>query len=366
MRSSYSLSYTQYIIMLFVLALWIPSMEAQELDPTLPPSGNFDLSYWKLTRPNQTEKDENILSNGYFVEDEFYTDPNTGAMVFWCPNDGRTGGSTYPRNELREMMRRGDASIGTKGINKNNWVFSSSSMENQEAAGGVDGIMTATVAVDHVSLTSDEFRKVGRTIVGQIHASDDEPCRIYYRKLPGNTKGSIYFAHEPTTSAEQWYDMIGSRSDNASDPVDGVALGEKFSYEIKAIGNMLTVTIMREGKEDVVQEVDMTNSGFEDDWMYFKAGNYNQNNAGDSDEYAQVSFFALDVTHFAPTPPTAYAAPSDIPRFQPFLAECKVQAPTSSTLANVSTLNNVIADVQNCAMKRIGILQTRIDHYMED
>jgi len=134
--------------------------------------------------------------------------------------------------------------------------------------------------------------------------------------------------------------MIGSRSSNAPDPEDGIALGEKFSYEIKAIGNTLTVTIMREGKDDVVQEVDMTDSGFADDWMYFKAGNYNQNNAGDADEYAQVSFFALDVTHFAPTPPTSYDAPSDIPRFQPFLAECKVQAPTSSTLANISTLNN--------------------------
>ena len=328
------------IFFLLLLNLLVSPATAQDLDTTVPPSGNFDLSYWKLTRPNQTEKGESILTNGYHVDGEFYTDSITGAMVFWCPNDGKTGGSTYPRNELREMMRRGDTSIGTQGINKNNWVFSSSTMDNQEAAGGVDGVMTATVAVDHVSETSDEFRKVGRTIVGQIHASDDEPCRLYYRKLPGHERGSIYIAHEPTTSAEQWYDMIGSRSDNAPDPADGVALGEKFSYEIKAIGNTLTVTIMREGKDDVVQVVDMTNSGFEDDWMYFKAGNYNQNNAGDEDEYAQVSFFALDVTHFAPTPPSEYTAPSDIPRFQPFLAECKLQAPTSATLAHQSTLNN--------------------------
>jgi len=318
----------------------VSSAVAQDLDPDLPPSGNFDLSYWKITRPNQQERDTDQTANGYTIPGEFYTDPTTGAMVFWCPNDGATGGSTYPRNELREMMRRFDTSISTQGINKNNWVFSSSSMANQEAAAAVDGIMTATVAVDHVSETSDEFRKVGRTIVGQIHASDDEPCRIYYRKLPGHTKGSIYFAHEPTTSAEQWYDMIGSRSDGAPDPVDGVALGEKFSYEIKAIGNTLTVTIMREGKPDVVQEVDMTNSGFADDWMYFKAGNYNQNNAGDADEYAQVSFFALDVVHFEPTPPSEYLAPSDIPRFQPFLAECKLQAPTSSTLASIDRLND--------------------------
>ncbi|MEO1714868.1 MAG: polysaccharide lyase family 7 protein, partial [Bacteroidota bacterium] len=146
--------------------------------------------------------------------------------------------------------------------------------------------------------------------------------------------------HEPTTGPEQWYDLIGSRNDNAPDPVDGVALGELFSYEIKAIGDLLTVTIMRDGMDDVVQEVDMTDSGFADDWMYFKAGNYNQNNAGDPGEYAQVSFYALDVTHFAPTPPTEYDAPSDIPKFQPFLAECKLQAPTSATLAHNSTLNN--------------------------
>ncbi|MEM6801374.1 MAG: polysaccharide lyase family 7 protein [Bacteroidota bacterium] len=333
--------YAQFLSLLLVLNICVDSSRAQGLDPNLPPSGNFDLSYWKLTRPNNTERDENTLSNGYFVPGEFYTDSTTGAMVFWCPNNGRTtGGSTYPRNELREMMRRGNTSIGTQGINKNNWVFSSSTMANQQAAGGVDGVMTATLAVDHVSLTSDQSSKIGRTIVGQIHASDDEPCRLYYRKLPGNTKGSIYFAHEPTTGPEQWYEMIGSRSDFASDPADGIALGEIFSYEIKVIGNTLTVTIMRDGKNDVVQVVDMTNSGFADDWMYFKAGNYNQNNAGNAGEYAQVSFYALDVIHFAPTPPSTYAAPSDIPRFQDFLAACKLQAPTSATLAHNATLNN--------------------------
>ena len=329
------------LVMLFVSSIFITPATAQDLDPTVPPSGNFDLSFWKLTRPNNTERDEDALVNGYYKAGEFYTDTITGAMVFWCPNNGRTTSNTsFPRTELREMLRRGDTRISTQGINKNNWVFSSSTMENQEAAGGVDGIMTATVTVDHVSETSDEFRKVGRTIIGQIHASDDEPCRLYYRKLPGHERGSIYFAHEPTTSAEQWYDMIGSRSDNQPDPVDGIALGEEFSYEIRAMGNLLTVTIIREGKPDVVQEVDMTNSGFADDWMYFRAGNYNQNNAGDDDEFAQVSFYALDVRHFAATPPTEFQAPADIPRFQPFLSGAKLQAPTSSTIADIDRLND--------------------------
>ncbi|MFY0606553.1 MAG: polysaccharide lyase family 7 protein [Cyclobacteriaceae bacterium] len=336
----FKLPYYRLLLLVVVLNFFGYSTQAQDLDPTVPPGENFDLSNWKITLPSQSEVSVVNLVAGYENDKWFYTDTVTGAMVFVCPNDGQTGGSTYPRSELREMLRGTDESIGTQGINKNNWVFSSSTLENQEAAGGVDGVMNATVAVDYVSKTSDESRKIGRVIIGQIHASDDEPCRLYYRKLPNNTKGSIYLAHEPTTSSEQWYDMIGSRSDNASDPEDGIALGEKFSYQIKVVHNTLTVTIMRDGKDDVVQEVDMTDSGFADDWMYFKAGNYNQNNAGDAGEYAQVSFFSLDVSHSSPAPPTEFDAPSDIPRFKPFLAGSKLQAPNSSALANNTDLNN--------------------------
>ncbi len=43
----------------------------------------------------------------------------------------------------------------------------------------------------------------------------------------------------------------------------------------------------------------MSNSGYDvaDDYMYFKAGVYNQNNTGDGDDYVQATFYALDVTH---------------------------------------------------------------------
>ncbi|MEL6536138.1 MAG: polysaccharide lyase family 7 protein, partial [Bacteroidota bacterium] len=231
--------------------------------PDLPPGSNFDLSIWKITLPDQSEIEEEGLVNGFERANEFYTDPETGAMVFRCRNDGETGGSTYPRSELREMLRAGNTSISTKGINENNWVFSNSSQASQQAAGGVDGVLTATVSVDHVS-TTGESSKVGRVIIGQIHASDNEPCRLYYRKLPQNSKGVIYFAHEPNTTGEQWYEMIGSRSSSASNPEDGIELGEVFSYEIRVEGDLLTVTIMRDDKPDVQEVVDMSDSGFED------------------------------------------------------------------------------------------------------
>ena len=78
----FSFSFAKCLMPLLFCVICISSATAQTLDPDLPPSGNFDLSYWKLTRPNQQEKDENILSNGYQVAGEFYTDTITGAMVF--------------------------------------------------------------------------------------------------------------------------------------------------------------------------------------------------------------------------------------------------------------------------------------------
>ncbi len=262
----------------------------------VPPASEINLLSWKLTLPDASEIKELELSQGFESANEFYTDPSTGAMVFRCPNRaGSTGGSTYSRTELREMLRAGDTSIATTGMTRNNWVFSSSSASNQSAVGGVDGTLTATLSVDRVSETG-ETGKVGRVIVGQIHAPGNEPTRLYYRKLPGNTKGSIYFAHE-AKSGEQWYELIGSRSSTAPDPSDGIALGERWGYVIRVVGDTLTVTITRADKPDVVQSVEISASGFAEEWMYYKAGVYNQNNTGDATDYVQASFYSLTNTH---------------------------------------------------------------------
>ena len=48
------------------------------------------------------------------------------------------------------MLRRGNTDFVTKGVGGNNWVFSSAPVAAQDAAGGVDGELTATLAVNHV------------------------------------------------------------------------------------------------------------------------------------------------------------------------------------------------------------------------
>ncbi|GDY25801.1 hypothetical protein AHAT_16910 [Agarivorans sp. Toyoura001] len=283
-----------------------PAPVDPNLNPSLPPSGNFDLLDWTLSVPVDDNGDgkadtikEQALSSGYQSSEFFYTTTD-GGMVFKAPISGaKTSSSTsYTRSELREMLRRGDTSHSTKGVGKNNWVFSSAPSSAQNAAGGVNGVLDATLAVNHVT-TSGDSGHVGRVIIGQIHANDDEPVRIYFRKLKDNVRGSIYIAHEPRSGSEQYYEMIGSRDNSANDPADGIKLNERFSYQIKVVANTLTVTISRPGKSDVVQVVDMSNSGYDisSQYMYFKAGVYNQNKSGNGSDYVQATFYSLSNTH---------------------------------------------------------------------
>ncbi|MBE1302292.1 MAG: cyclic nucleotide-binding protein [Alteromonadaceae bacterium] len=280
----------------------IDNGDNETLDPTLPPSGNFELVDWTLSVPIDDNNDgkadttkELGLSSGYELNPYFYTGADGGLVFRSLVEGSKTSTNTsYTRSELREMLRRGDTSYATKGVNGNNWVFSSAPSGDKNVAGGIDGVLEATLAVNHVTTTGSSSQ-VGRVIIGQIHANDDEPVRIYYRKLPGNSRGAIYFAHEPNGGSDQYYEMIGSRSSSAANPADGIELNERFSYRIQVSGNTLTVTIMRQGKPDIVETADMTNSGYDvgGQYMYFKAGVYNLNNTGDANDYAQATFYKI-------------------------------------------------------------------------
>lgn len=268
----------------------------------------IELVDWYLSVPTDEDNsgtsdsiNEDDLAAGYTNSEYFYASADNG-IVMRSPSYGfKTSLNTsYVRVELREMLRRGSTSHNTQGVNKNNWVFGSASNTGQANAGGVDGELNVTLAVNNVTTTGENFQ-IGRVVIGQIHANDDEPIRLYYRKLPGNNNGSIYFAHESRAvgSDEVYVEMIGSRSNSAANPSDGIALDEKFSYRINVTANLLTVTISRDSKNDVVRDLDMSNSLFDADgqYHYFKVGVYHLNNSSALDEYAQATFYEIRNAH---------------------------------------------------------------------
>jgi hypothetical protein len=276
------------------------------LDPNKKPSENFELLDWHLTLPTDSDKNgkadsipEVNLASKFEYSPLFYT-AKDGGLVFAAPNKGATTSKNtkYTRTELREMLRKGNGRIKTQGVNKNNWVFGSMHSSGQRKAGAVDGSLEATVAVNRVSTTGD-IKKVGRVIIGQIHAIKDEPIRLYYRKLPGNEKGAVYFAHEINGGDDMWTNMVGTRSHTLANPEDGIALGELFSYKISVEKDLLVVTLIREGKPNITKTLDMSESDYHlsNQYMYFKLGVYNQNNTGDDGDFVQATFYHFDNTH---------------------------------------------------------------------
>ncbi len=286
-----------------------------------PPSENFDLAKWKITLPIDADGDgkadeisEALLANGWSDERFFYTDPATGGMVFRVfGGNATTPNSRYQRVELREMLRAGDGTIPTRNADgtptMNNWVFSSAPEYAQSLAGGVDGTLRATLAVNQVTRLG-MVNRVGRVIIGQIHAKDAEPFRLYYRKLPINKYGSLYYVHERAGQADIVVPLVGESGDYAENPENGIALDEVFTYEVSvsskeidgSLHPILDVRVVRDdGTVIDAPPLDMSDSGYSkvDEFMYFKAGAYSQNDseAWRDRDFDQVTFFAVSASH---------------------------------------------------------------------
>ncbi len=315
----------------------------EHLDPTKAPSQNFDLTKWKINLPVLTtegerkgktlEIDKYALGNTQtpFVHDEwFYTDPKNGAMVFVAPNDApTTPNSKNTRSELRAML--GD----DYGAPNNNFVVASH--PNAKDYGAIGGRMSATLSVDHVSVSGpDNKNNAYSVIIGQIHAAKNEPLKISYRKLPNHEYGSLSWNYELNPVPELQnargsdgkklrqdirHDIFGQHNlrKGDADPIDGIKLGEVFSYDVNVEGDIMHLTFTKKpGTADEVvktYEIDLVkgnyqghevDQGYGNTWMYYKAGAYNQCNTKKSSsncewrgmeagDYTQVSFYKLDL-----------------------------------------------------------------------
>lgn len=329
-------------IMLFLVPTLCSTFAYADLDPQKAPSENFDLSHWKMVLPMEDTKPERAgqvmeisleqLNKGYQQKDWFYTDPQTGAMVFKAPNMAMTTpNSKNARAELHEVISGESVIAKDSKIDenkpKNNFVLASH--PEADTFGAIGGKMSATLAVDHVSESGDHRHNDSfAVVIGQIHAGTNEPLKIFYRKLPDQEYGSVYWSYENNALGDDYnkrldvtHDVFGKAKIRfgQAEPTDGIKLGEKFSYNVQVSGDIMYLDFAKnlDDKTPVTRHfaIDLGkgkylgnpyDSGYKNDFFFFKAGAYNQCNVGvvgcknegiEAGDYAQVSFYKLDLSH---------------------------------------------------------------------
>ena len=184
-------------------------------------------------------------ANNFEHKDFFYTsnDGVTDWVVYKAPNGGDTHGiSNNTRTELAQEKK---------------WYPSKANDK-----------LTATLKVMNVSATGDARVAASYSVVvGQIHSADgheNEPLKIFYKKFPGHTKGSVFWHYEINTKGEdnsgRWdfstpvwgydFSVVGDGVNTYPDePKDGIALGEEFSYEIEVINGIMKLKFLSKGHE---------------------------------------------------------------------------------------------------------------------
>ncbi|TXR54327.1 polysaccharide lyase family 7 protein [Reinekea thalattae] len=284
------------------------------------PADKFDLSNWKITIPmdgdgNGKIDEIKVADIQTYSHPDFFYLTKKGEMVFAAPNKAiTTANSSNTRSELRQMLRGTNTSFGTKSP-ENNFTLP----ENPK---GVlfGGKMNATLAVHHVAENAGHPEKppAFSVVVGQIHAMKDdkqiaegngfgygnEPLKIYYKKFPGHKYGSVFWNYERNLEKNDpnrtdiAFPVWGNTWENPEDPGKaGIALGDEFSYEVNVYGSMMYLTFSAPKKETVKYAIDLANNvdpygevdeldnprGYAEDFMYYKAGAYNQCSTKDAE-----------------------------------------------------------------------------------
>ena len=254
---------------------------------------------WKITL-GSGESQDNLIQFSH--PDYFFgLDDGNKWVIYKTPNSGgTTPNSSNTRSELRQLAE---------------WTPETGAK------------LTGTLKVVHVSTTADaRVPAAFSVVVGQIHSSEgheNEPLKIFYKKFPGHSKGSVFWNYEINTSgdnSERWdystavwgYDwsVVGTTPDTyPEEPADGIELGEEFSYEVNVYDGTMYLTFASEGHSTQTFVKDLTTSeytayanipaqvhtvfestgqdgvetenAYAGELQYFKQGAYNQTNGKD-------------------------------------------------------------------------------------
>ncbi len=208
---------------------------------------------WQILLGDGTRSEDLV---NYEKEDFFYVE-NDGKLdwvVYKTPNSGITSRtSSNTRTELGQ---------------KEHWIPETG------------GKLTGTLKVTHVSTTGDaRVASSYSVVIGQIHSDEgheNEPLKIFYKKFPGHTKGSVFWNYEINTKGDnsgRWdfstavwgYDFsdVGtSPTTYPEEPKDGIALGEEFTYEVNVHKGIMYLTFTSERHETITFTKSLIKSDF--------------------------------------------------------------------------------------------------------
>ena len=254
------------------------------LDPALPPSGNFDLTHWKLHLPvNKAGGADGAAASiapagqpnglrGASRPPLFFT-ARDGAMVLFCPAQGaRTATTKFPRCELREMIDPANEAV--------NWTL--------------DGrhVLEATCRVTQLSTA-------GATYIGQIHGVTATGGSAYpFVKLKFERVAGGYHIRALCKR-----DASHDDDDTMIFPGVNAELNKDITYAI--IANERTLKVVVDGVTGIIPQKTANADGSyasSPSWaeqsllFYFKAGNYNQDSSRDASA-CSVQFYVLNANH---------------------------------------------------------------------
>lgn len=224
------------------------------IDNTIYPSDVIPfMDEWKILMGDGTRSEDLV---NYAKKDFFYVE-NDGTdnwVVYKTPNSGVTSRtSSNTRTELGE---------------KAHWIPETG------------GKLTGTLKVQHISTTGDaRVSSSYSVVIGQIHSDEgheNEPLKIFYKKFPGQTKGSVFWNYEINTEGDnsgRWdystavwgynfSDVGTSPTAYPKEPEDGIALGEEFSYEVNVYEGIMHLTFTSEGHETIKFTKSLVKSDF--------------------------------------------------------------------------------------------------------
>jgi hypothetical protein len=173
---------------------------------------------------------------------------------FYVDNDGKTDWVVY---------KAPNAGVTTKTSNNTRTEL----RNNKRWTPKEGGKLTGTLKVMHVSTSGDARVAASYSVVvGQIHGkegNENEPVKIFYKKFPDQTKGSVFWNYEINTAGDnsgRWdystavwgndMSVVGSSQTlYPEEPKEGIELGEEFTYEINVYNGIMYLTFTSEGHE---------------------------------------------------------------------------------------------------------------------